>query len=118
MDNRIDALNFVILHVSNMEGETAFYTDKLGFEVEAKSPGFVQFKQSPGGAIFALLPDENPQPLSGVELWWTVADTDAVYDQLRQRDVEIVSPPTDQPFGRTLSIKDPAGNTLNMFRPA
>jgi predicted enzyme related to lactoylglutathione lyase len=28
-----------------------------------------------------------------------------------------VSQPTDEPFGRAFTIKDPAGNSINMFQP-
>src|SRR2546423_3224986 len=48
-------LNFVMLYVPDIEQARAFYTEKLGFVVEAQQPTFVQFKQNAGmGALFAL----------------------------------------------------------------
>ena len=112
-------LNFVMLHVPDIEQARAFYTEKLGFVVEAQQPTFVQFKQNAGmGAIFALQEQANFSPHQGVELWWMVDNADATYATLVSKGVEVVSQPTDEPFGRAFSIKDPAGNSINMFQPA
>src|SRR5689334_22776465 len=111
-------LNFILLHVPDLAKVIPFYTEKLGLAIETQVPGFVQFKlPATGGAIFAITQEGDSTPVHGVELWWRVDDTDATYADLKARDVEIVDQPQDQPFGRTLSIKDPAGNTLYMFQP-
>ena len=111
-------LDFVMLHVPNLEQARTFYTEKMGFAVEDQQPGFVQFKQREGmGAIFALQEDAGAAAHKGVELWWIVDNADASYATLVSRDVEIVDQASDQPFGRAFSIKDPAGNMINMFRP-
>ena len=111
-------LDFVMLHVPNIEQARTFYTEKMGFAVEDQQPGFVQFKQHEGiGAIFALQEDAGAAPHKGVELWWIVDNTDATYATLVSHDVEIVSQPSDEPFGRAFIIKDPAGNMINMFQP-
>jgi lactoylglutathione lyase len=114
----IAGLDFVILHVPNLEQARTFYTEKLGFAVEDQQPGFVQFKkQGEPGAIFALQEDKEAGSHSGVDLWWIVDNADTTYASLVSRDVEIVSQPTDEPFGRAFVIKDPAGNEINMFQP-
>jgi lactoylglutathione lyase len=111
-------LNFVLLHVPDIEQARAFYTEKLGFAVEDQQPGFVQFKQHAGmGAIFALQEHADVSPHEGVELWWMVDNADATYAALVSKDVQIVSQPSDEPFGRALISKDPAGNIINMFQP-
>ena len=111
-------LDFVMLHVPNIEQARTFYTEELGFAVEDQQPGFVQFKkQGEPGAIFALMEDKECAPHSGVELWWVVDNADATYASLASRDVELVSQPTDEPFGRAFTVKDPAGNMINMFQP-
>jgi predicted enzyme related to lactoylglutathione lyase len=111
-------LNFVMLPVPDIEQARAFYTEKLGLIVEDQQPGFVQFKQQAGmGAIFALEEKSDAIPHQGIELWWMVDKADATYAALVSYGVEAVSQPTDEPFGRAFTIKDPAGNTLNMFQP-
>ena len=110
-------LDFVMLHVPNVEQARTFYIEKMGFAVEDQQPGFVQFKQHEGkGAIFALQEATGAAPHKGVELWGIVDNADATYATLVSHDVEIVSQPSDQPFGRAFSIKDPAGNILNIFQ--
>ena len=111
-------LDFVMLHVPNIEQARTFYTEKMGFAVEDQQPGFVQFKQNAGmGAIFALAERAGVSAHQGVELWWLVDNADATYATLVSKGVEVVSQPTDEPFGRAFSIKDPAGNSINMFQP-
>ncbi len=111
-------LNFVMLHVPDVAKATTFYTEKLGFVIEDQMPDFVQFKQPTGsGAIFALAKgDAVPGP--GVELWWFVDDANATFATLKEQGVEVVDQPKDEPFGRTFSIKGPAGYTLYMMQPA
>ncbi len=89
-------LNFIMLHVPDVEQARAFYTEKLGLVVDAQQPDFVQFKQPMGhGAVFALGKAEDNATLQGAEL---------------------VSKPTDEPFGRALAIKDPAGHTIHLLQ--
>ena len=111
-------LNFVMLHVPDIEQARTFYTEKLGMVVEDQQPGFVQFKQNAGmGAIFALDEQAGVSPHQGVELWWMVDNADATYATLVSNGVGTVSQPADQPFGRAFTLKDPAGNSINMFQP-
>ncbi len=117
-------LQFVVRHVTDVDAARAFYTEKMGFEVEAEQPGFVQFK-APDGAPFAVslasadpvaaeLPSGQSEPL---ELWWYVDDADAAYAELQAKDVEIVFPPKDMPFGRAFAVKDPAGAYSFILQP-
>jgi predicted enzyme related to lactoylglutathione lyase len=109
-------LNFMILHVRDMAAARAFYTEKLGLGVVAESPAFIQFEAAGGAGSFSLQADEHATPTQSIELWWEVEDVDAEYKTLAGRGVEIASEPQDQPFGRTLSIKDPEGNVLNFYK--
>lgn len=109
---RVKDLGFVIRHVPDIEAAKAFYRDALGLAIEGESPDFVQFANS-GGATFALGPVAAGEP---IELWWYVDDADAAHAALRQAGVAIVEPPTDQPFGRSLVVKDPAGNNVYLLQ--
>jgi predicted enzyme related to lactoylglutathione lyase len=103
----IQGLQFVILHVDDLEAARAFYTGKLGFAVELEVPGFIQFKQPGAGATFAVSPVEPG--LDPIELWWFVDDADATHADLLAKGVKIVTPPHDEPFGRAMAIEDPSG---------
>lgn len=115
----LNGLNFVLAHVPSIEQVLPFYTEKLGLEIEAQGPGFVQFKQPGGeGASYALSEEGHVEPKSSVELWWYVDDAEATLAQLQQRDIPIVEALADQPFGRTLAIQDPAGNKIYLLQLA
>ena len=115
----LQGLNFVLLHVTDIEQATAFYTEKFGLAIETRAPGFVQFKQPMGhGATFALSSEGDDSPLQNVELWWFVDDADATYADLVAKDVKIAQPLKDEPFGRTFAIKDPFGNTMYIMKLA
>jgi predicted enzyme related to lactoylglutathione lyase len=115
----LQGLNFVLLHVTDIEKATAFYTEKFGLVIEAQQPGFVQFKQPMGqGAAFALSSEGDGTPVQNVELWWFVDDADATYADLVAKDVSVAQPLKDEPFGRTFAIKDPSGNTLYIMKLA
>jgi predicted enzyme related to lactoylglutathione lyase len=112
----LQGLNFVITHVSDVAAARAFYTEKLGFDVEDENPAFVQFRHPGSGATYAIGtftggPHELP-----TELWWFVDDADATHAALAAQGVEVVTPPHDEPFGRAFAIKDPGGNTLFMLQ--
>lgn len=114
-------LSFVFLLVPDMAEARTFYVETLGMEVETESPAFLQLAQ-PGGAGASLGIGVGagltaPHTAALEEIWWTVEDTDAVHALLVERGVRIVSAPKDQPFGRTCSFSDPAGNILNIFQP-
>ena len=112
-------LSFIMAHVPSIAEVLPFYTEKLGFEIEDQLPGFVQFKQPNGqGAIYALSEEGPVEPKNSVELWWYVEDAEATQAQLQARAIPIVEPLTDQPFGRTLIIQDPAGNKISLLQLA
>jgi predicted enzyme related to lactoylglutathione lyase len=115
----LNGLNFVLAHVPSIEQVLPFYTEKLGFEIEDQAPGFIQFKQPRGeGATYALSEEGHIEPRSSVELWWYVDNAEATLAELQARDIPIVDPLTDQPFGRTLAIQDPAGNKIYLLQLA
>lgn len=115
----LNGLNFVLVHVPSVEQVLPFYTEKLGFEIENQQPGFVQFKQIRGeGASYALSEEGHVESRMSVELWWYVDNAEVTLAQLQAREVPIVEGLTDQPFGRTLAIQDPAGNKMYLLQLA
>lgn len=113
----LQGLNFILMHVPDVAAATPFYTEKLGFEIEGQAPDFVQFKQPAGsGATLAL--SKGATGGQGIELWWFVDNADSTYASLKQRGIEIADDLKDEPFGRTFSIKAPAGYTLYMLQLA
>jgi predicted enzyme related to lactoylglutathione lyase len=113
-------IDLVLLHVADIETTRAFYTEKLGLQVNEEQSGanFVLFTPPEGrGTPLALSLEEDRQPANSMELWWYVQDVDATHDELAARGAEAASPLVDMPFGRTFSIKDPNGHVIHLLQP-
>ncbi len=55
--------------------------------------------------IIALL----RRSIGSVNLWLNCEDADALYTSLEAKDVPILQPPEDTPFGRRFVCRDPDG---------
>jgi predicted enzyme related to lactoylglutathione lyase len=111
----INGLNFVMMHVEDMAAARTFFVNTLGLELEDESPTFLQFKAGDGGATLGV-GEPPPGSQERTELWWFVDDVDALHTELQARGAEVVGPPTDQPFGRSLAIRGPSGHTIYLLQ--
>ncbi|MCW5880244.1 MAG: VOC family protein [Anaerolineae bacterium] len=107
---------FVIIDTISIDETVAFYTQKLGFEIDRQNPEFAQFCTPNGGTTLAAQRRDGVAPAQGIELWWDTDNADTLYATLTGRDVPIAYPPTDFPFGRAFGIIDPSGHTLHMLQ--
>jgi uncharacterized glyoxalase superfamily protein PhnB len=112
----------VLVSATDFDTATAFYGDVLGFPVEehwldddrrgtlfrCTSTGVMEIVEEPPGR-----PVETP---CGVKVAIQVDDVSALYDRIRQTDVEVVDPIDDRPWGhRNFEIRDPGGLPLVFF---
>ena len=107
------------LVVRDVEKATRFYVDYLDFTPVFESPDYVHLSHSRNSVELALMRSgecaqmkefENATSGSGIWIGLDVADADAEYEMLKQKGLEIVQPPTDQPWGeRTIVVRDPDG---------
>jgi predicted enzyme related to lactoylglutathione lyase len=118
-------LNFIIVYVEDFAKMKAFYENALGMtNVGAvSSDAFATMRPSGGGAMVGLqdkktsqLPPRWETSGGSVELSFEVADVDATWKQWKDNGVEMISEPTDLPFGRYFLAKDPEGHYLSAFR--
>jgi catechol 2,3-dioxygenase-like lactoylglutathione lyase family enzyme len=98
---------FPIEYVSDIQATRRFFVDVLGLEVDREAPTFIQFKAR-DGASYAIASDEPMQPGVTPELWWTVEDAEAAFEDMASKS-EISMPLQQMPFGKCFGIKDPAG---------
>lgn len=117
--------------VSDQDRSLAFYTQKLGFELQMDAPmGQSRWVQlAPKGAQTSLVltkPTEDMPPeiyartkanLGGfANFIFTVDDINATYTDLSGRGVEFSEKPAQQPWGWWASIKDPDGNIIGIHQ--
>ena len=120
----IRAVDYTVIIVRDMDAMRRFYEQVLTFPLLRElSENWIEFQL--GGTILALsnpglTASDAPLPNGSAALQLAfkvpVALVDQCADELVQKGVEILSPPTDRDFGhRTLFFRDPDGNLLEIF---
>ena len=126
MDPRlpIRSLDYTVIFARQMEAMREFYGTTLGFALHRElGPQWVEFRV--GSNLLALtqrgLVFDDPSPPVGVlslQLAFRVTPSEVASCAavLAERGVNIISGPTDQPWGhRTLFFRDPDGNVLEIY---
>lgn len=112
MAARIKGLTYAIVTTDDVVRARAFYTEKLGLGTEDdQGDTFSQFTTR-DGTMWAIMQRPPTAPAGGTSLYLEVDDVDEAYKTWRERGVEMVSEPANQPFGRVFSFKDPDGRVL------
>ena len=120
----IGAIDYTVIMVRDMAAMRRFYEDVLHFPLLRElSPNWVEYRVGPNtlalsrpGRTAADKPIPNGTAALQLAFKVTPPDVDRCADELISRDVPLLSPPTDQPFGhRTLFFRDPDGNLLEIF---
>lgn len=120
----IRAIDYTVIIVRDMAAMRRFYEDVLRFPLTRKlSAGWIEYQI--GGNTLALswpgrTAKDAPVPAgsAALQLAFKVAaeDVDRCADELARHGVELLEPPTNQPFGhRTLFFRDPDGNLLEVY---
>ena len=123
----------VSLRVRDQDSARRFYEETLGFTVTEDmdlggmrwltvappdQPELNVLLEKPGppfvDAASAQQMDELVAKGYGGTLFFQVDDIRATLDELVEKGVEITQPPTDQPYGRDLGLRDPFGNNLRI----
>ncbi len=105
-----------VLAVHDLAGETAYYIDKLGFEHDFSAPGweFLSF------GIFKVMLGDCSDSLSARETGdhsyfahAFVANVDEIFAEFVVRGAELLSHPSDKPWGlREFSVITPDGHRI------
>lgn len=127
----ITAINSVSVVVSDQDRSLAFYTEKLGFELQMDAPmGQSRWVQlAPKGAQTSLVLSKATEDMPAevyvrmkamlggfTSFIFAVDDLQATHKELTARGVEFVDQPAQQPWGWWASIKDPDGNIIGLHQ--
>jgi uncharacterized glyoxalase superfamily protein PhnB len=112
------------IFVKNLEEATEFYEQTLALRVGARAPevGYVVFETGTCDLIVEQVPPDAPedeQVLVGrfTGLSFNVKDIESLCQSLSNRGVEFNGKPERQQWGGTLAtLKDPAGNQLQLVQ--
>ena len=116
MSIHLNALDYVIVFVNDMQRSTEFYRDLLSLPLKFSSPGWTEF--ATGSTVLALHPARDASlssspgqsPAGQAQLGFQVDDLDAVYASLQGQGVYFSLPPQPQFEGGKLAVlHDPDG---------
>jgi predicted enzyme related to lactoylglutathione lyase len=102
------------LEVRDVQATADFLAGLLGFEIEtvAGEPPFLAVLRA-GDTGLAVVLATIPGVNSTTAGYLSVTDVDALHDRCRERDVPIISPLTDHPWGlRDFAIEIPGGHRI------
>jgi catechol 2,3-dioxygenase-like lactoylglutathione lyase family enzyme len=120
----IRAVDYTVIFVRDMSAMRRFYESVLQFPLTRElSAGWIEYRI--GSNTLALArPGRTakdapvPQGSASLQLAFKVAagDVDRCAEELKRHGVDLLEPPTNQPFGhRTLFFRDPDGNLLEVY---
>ena len=120
----IRAIDYTVILVRDMAAMRRFYEGVLRFPLTRElSAGWIEYQI--GGNTLALsrpgrTAKDAPTPAgsASLQLAFKVAvdDVDRCAEELVRHGVDLLEPPTNQPFGhRTLFFRDPDGNLLEVY---
>ena len=122
MLSKIRNLDYVILLCQDMAVMKNFYTNLLGFPIHLELEGWVEMQV--GACLLTLRPRGRSYDgaklshFAGVQLAFKVLpdEVNDCYRELQEKQVEILETPRDWEYGhRTLFLRDPEGNILEIF---
>lgn len=115
----ISHVKFVSIPVSDQDRALKFYTEKLGFKVEADVPignGLRWIKLvTPNGetrVVLFTMEGHEDRIGSSSNVVFATADVQKCYDELREKGVEFTSAPIAEAWGTYVQFKDPDGNSF------
>lgn len=105
------------LQVTNLERAIAFYTQKLGFEVQFRFEDFYAGIFKDGCFIHLKLNDQPLAPKAGeeLEMMLTIDNIRQVYDELLAKGIHFTQTLRQMPYGSEFYIADPDGNVIAFF---
>jgi catechol 2,3-dioxygenase-like lactoylglutathione lyase family enzyme len=115
--------------VDDVDAATAFYTERLGFDVERRpAPGFAILSRSDlrlllntptggGGAAQPAADGRTPEPGGWNRIQLEVEDLDAQVDALRQAGARFRNDVVTGKGGKQVLLDDPSGNPIELFQP-
>ena len=127
------------LWVHDQDEALAFYTEKLGFSVQAdvtvaemgdfrwltvapagQDDMSIVLMAIPGQPVFDDETAEQVRTLMGKgaasSIFLTTDDCRASYEELKGRGVEFVEEPSERPYGIDASFRDPSGNQIRVIQ--
>jgi len=114
----IEGLTYAILTSHDLPRARRFFTEQLGLGTEEdQGDTFSQFTTREG-TLWAIMQAPPDAPEDGIKIFLQVTNVDEAHQMWKERGVEMVTEPHDEPFGRTFAFRDPDGRVLHAVVPS
>jgi predicted enzyme related to lactoylglutathione lyase len=103
------------LRVAHLEHAIEFYTQKLGFSLEFRYEDFYAGILRDGHSIHLKCGDPSTgggKTTDDLDITFSVENIESLYKELQSKEINIVQPLRDMPYGREFYIADPDGNRI------
>lgn len=115
----IESINYIGLTVSNLENSVRFYRDLFDFEVIENNPKQAFIRE--GDIIISLNESENYKNETGaknmVSFFLDEDDFDDAVDEIKEKNLPIISGPENIRKGQRIVFADPDGNHIELCYP-
>ncbi|SDF85682.1 hypothetical protein SAMN04487996_11311 [Dyadobacter soli] len=107
-----------LLLVADLENAIAFYVHQLGFTVGFRYDDFYAGIEKDGYTIHLKIDYNAPrEPIAKtsseeLDLLFSVEDAASVFEEISKKDVEIIQPLREMPYGTEFYIADPDGHVI------
>ena len=105
-----------VLAVKDLEVESAYYIDRLGFDRDFTAPGWDFLSFGDFKVMLGECPDDLRADETGCHSWYAhvvVENIDEIYQEFISRGAEILSPIADKPWDlREFSVVTPDGHRI------
>ena len=104
--------------VADLDRSTRFYTEQLGFDLDFRYEHFYAGIVRDGHSIHLKLADvphgerEFRRENEHLDITFTVDDIHTVYNDVRNRSVQVIQPLREMPYGHEFYVSDPDGHIL------
>ena len=101
--------------VSDINRSLEFYANKLGFEVDFRYEDFYaaiikdHYSIHLKSGIPSIDERKNKRKNSDIDIMFSVEDVEELHEELSKKQVEIIQPLRDMPYGMEFYIVDPDG---------
>ncbi|MEM9368187.1 MAG: VOC family protein [Planctomycetota bacterium] len=107
-----------VIPVSDVDAAIRFFTQKLGFRQEFRFGDYAGVERDECLLHLSLVGNPNTGALGSASVYLFCDDVDAIYEDLVQRKVVVLSEPKDYAYGmRDFVVADADGNRFTFGMP-
>jgi glyoxylase I family protein len=117
---RVNGIGGIFFRAKNPEMLSQWYQEHLGVTPPPLTYADKDWEQEAGPTVFGPMEATSPHFKNDAELFinFRVSDLEAMCEQLRRRNIDVVIDSEIYPNGKFASLSDPEGNSIQLWQPS